>query len=580
MKWALELSEFNIKYKPKTVIKGQVLADFVMEFTPVELVEDTRAMPNLPIWKLFIDGAANAQGSGAGLIPTSLEGIDIEYALRFGFQASNNKTEYEAVIAGLNLAHSMEVDQLEVCSDFQLVVKQIEDTYEPKGEKMIIYLKKVRELLRKFVLVQVRHIPKAKNSRADALAKLATASQEDLNKQIPVEHLAEPSIDLYDEEVSPIMSEPSWMDPIWDYLIDGRLPNDPKEASKLRTRSARFTIHKGSLYKRGFFTPILKCIAGKDADYVMREVHEGICGNHIGAQALAGKVLRQGYYWPTMLRDATDLVMKCKICQEHAKVSHLPSEPLTSVTSPWPFQQWGLDILGPLPIGKSQFKFIIVAVDYFTKWVEAEPLATITEQKIHNFVWRSLICRFGIPRAPVLDNGKQFDNLKFTDFCAELGIKNYYSSPAHPQFNGQAEVTIKTLKAVLKTKLEDLKGKWVEYLPEVLWAYITTRKSATQETPFALAFGTEAVALVMIGLKSPRIELAGEEQNEGALRLNLNLLDEKREQILQCTEDYQRKTTRYYNQKVKPRSYKPGDLVLKKLMLARKNPTHGKLRPN
>ena len=93
------------------------------------------------------------------------------------------------------------------------------------------------------------------------------------------------------------------------------------------------------------------------------------------------------------------------------------------------------------------------------QWSEAEPLATITEQKIRNFVWRSIICRFGIPRALVSDNGKQFDNAKFRDFCAELGIKNYYSSPAHPQSNGQAEVTIRTLKAALKTKLEDLKGK-------------------------------------------------------------------------------------------------------------------------
>ena len=107
-------------------------------------------------------------------------------------------------------------------------------------------------------------------------------------------------------------------------------------------------------------------------------------------------------------------------------------------------------------------------MDYLTKWAEAEPLATITEQKIHNFVWRAIICRFGIPRALVSDNGKQFDNAKFRDLCAELRIKNYYSSLAHPQSIGQAEVTIRTLKAALKTKLEDLKGKWVEYLPEVL----------------------------------------------------------------------------------------------------------------
>ena len=186
------------------------------------------------------------------------------------------------------------------------------------------------------------------------------------------------------------------MDPIWDYIIDGRLPDNPKEAAIIRTRSARFTNHKGSLYKRGFFTPILKCIAGKDIEYVLREVHEGICGNHIRARTLAGKVLRQGYYWPTILKDATNLVKKCKIYQERAKISCLPLEPLTSITSPWPFQQWGLEILGPLPLGKGQCKFIIVAVDYFTKWIEAESLATIIEQKIHNFVWQAIICRFGI----------------------------------------------------------------------------------------------------------------------------------------------------------------------------------------
>ena len=125
----------------------------------------------------------------------------MEYALKFGFQASNNEAGYEAVIFGLNLAHSIEADQLEVCNDSQLVVKQIEDSYEARGEKMILYLKKVRELLKKFVQVQVRYVPRAENSQANALAKLATASQEDLDRRIPVEHLAEPSINVNSEEI-------------------------------------------------------------------------------------------------------------------------------------------------------------------------------------------------------------------------------------------------------------------------------------------------------------------------------------------------------------------------------------------
>ena len=123
----------------------------------------------------------------------------MEYALRFGFQASNNEAEYEAVIAGLNLAHSMEADQPEVCSDSQLVVKQIEDSYEARGEKMILYLKKVRELFKKFIRVQVRHVLRAENSRENALEKLETTSREDLDRLVPVEHLLEPSVNVDDE---------------------------------------------------------------------------------------------------------------------------------------------------------------------------------------------------------------------------------------------------------------------------------------------------------------------------------------------------------------------------------------------
>ena len=207
-------------------------------------------------------------------------------------------------------------------------------------------------------------------------------------------------------------------------------------------------------------------------------------------------------------------------------------------------------------------------------------MATIIKQNVRNFVWRSIICRFGILKALISDNGKQFDNQRFKNFCTKLRIKNHYSSLVHPQSNEQKEVTIRTLKTTLKTKLEDHKGKWVEYLPEVLWAYRSKRKFTTQETPFALAFGTEAVALVKVGLKSPRVKFASTERNEETLRLNLDLLEKKLEQALKRAEDYQRKTARYYDQKVRPNSFKLGDLVLKKLLPIRKDPTHGKLGPN
>ena len=191
-----------------------------------------------------MDGASNAQGSGAGLILTSLDRIDVEYALKFGFQASNNEAEYETVIAGLNLTHSMEADQLEVSSDSQLGVKHIEDSYEARGEKMILYLKKVQELLKKIIRVQVKHVPRAENSSADALAKLATASQEDLGKLIPVEHLPKPTVSIDKGEVSPVMFELSWMDPHLGLLGGRYIAKRPKGG--IQTQSKVGKIHRSS----------------------------------------------------------------------------------------------------------------------------------------------------------------------------------------------------------------------------------------------------------------------------------------------------------------------------------------------
>ena len=124
--------------------------------------------------------------------------------------------------------------------------------------------------------------------------------------------------------------------------------------------------------------------------------------------------------------------------------------------------------MGLFPTALRQLKFLVVGIDYFTKWVEAEPLATITEKSIRTFVWKNIICRYRIPRVLVSDNGKQFDNDAFRNFCSELGIQNHYSSPAHPQANGQVEVTNRTLPKIIKTRLEAAKGIWPDELSSVL----------------------------------------------------------------------------------------------------------------
>ena len=169
-----------------------------------------------------------------------------------------------------------------------------------------------------------------------------------------------------------------------------------------------------------------------------------------------------------MKADTEAYVRACDKCQRFSNIIKQPTEELTLMTAPWPFAQWGLDIMGPFPTVIRQLKFLVVGIDYFTKWVEAEALATITEKNIRSFILRCIICRFGIPRVLVSDNGKQFDNDSFRDFCSQLGIRNHYSSPAHPQANGQVEVMNRSLLKIIKTRLEGAKGIWPEELPSVL----------------------------------------------------------------------------------------------------------------
>ena len=211
--------------------------------------------------------------------------------------------------------------------------------------------------------------------------------------------------------------------------------------------------------------------------------------------------------------------------------------------------------MGPFLTAIRQLKFLVVSIDYFTKWVEAEPLATITEKSIRSFVWRNIICRYGIPRVLVSDNGKQFDNRAFRDFYSELGIKNHYSSPAHPHAIGQVEVTNRSLLKIIKTRLERAKGIWPDELPSVLWAYRTIARTPTGETPFRLAYGTDAVIPAEMGLTSYQVDSYSEDTNEEGLRLQLDLVDEVRTVAEQRLAPYQNLMAKHYNSNVRHRDF-------------------------
>ncbi|GKA22825.1 reverse transcriptase domain-containing protein [Tanacetum coccineum] len=423
-------------------------------------------------------------------ILTSPEGTEFTYALRFQFTTSNNEAKYEALISGLRIAAHMGVRNVHVSVDSILVANQVLGTYVAKEENMVKYLEKAK-------------------SRISGFANL--------NKPI----LKEKSIQ--EEEVDTVVEEegPTWMTPIIEYLKDGTLPDDRKEASKLCIKAKQYELLEGVLYRRSFLKPWLRCVGPLQADYVIREIHEGSCSMHAGPRN--------------------------------------PQQPLTPITAPWPFYKWGIDIAGPFPEGPGKVKFLIVAMDYFTKWIEAKAVATITGNQVKKFVWDNIVCRFGLPGEIVSDNGKQFSDNPFKDWCEKLNITQRFASVKHPQSNGLVERANRSLGEGIKARLGEGNKNWIEELPHVLWAHRTMIKSSHGDTPFSLTYGTEAVIPAEIRMPTYRTAVVDAVHNNEELRLNLDLLEERRERAAIREARTKLKMTKYYNARVRGVTFRPRD---------------------
>ncbi|GAV86323.1 RVT_3 domain-containing protein [Cephalotus follicularis] len=283
IKWSVELGEYDVKFEARSTIKSQVLADFVRDNTPTECMEEDPSESERGIWKLSVDGSSCLTGSGAGLVLTSADGWTLEYALRFKFKATNNEVEWEALIAGLKIAKHLEVQKIEASSDSQLVVGLKNGEYEAREDPMVKYLSHFQGMKSAFKILRIVKVPRAENVRADQLSKLATAEELEKNQTVLVDYLDSPTISEVDVMDIDVPQGPNWMTPFINWLRNGILPEDPVEARKLVYRANRFQFRDGILYKRFFSFPWLRCLNPSEADYALREVHEGICGNHTGA---------------------------------------------------------------------------------------------------------------------------------------------------------------------------------------------------------------------------------------------------------------------------------------------------------
>lgn len=585
--WAVELGQFDLRYIPRTAIKAQALADFVVEcsFSTTEpeipantlaTTDNTTLSTTDNIWKLYVDGSSTNTRCGAGLVLNSPDGFQVKQALQLNFKATNNQAEYEALLAGLTLARNLQVQKIAVYSDSQLVVRQTTGDYSTKDTNLNKYQELVQAMLSQFENYTLEQIDRADNAMADMLSKLTQGEKGEADT-VYFEELTSPSINKLDiMDISPPVD--NWMTPYICYLESGILPDDGVKAKVLKSQATKYFIQEGILYKRSFDSPILKCVDKEEALYFMREVHEGICGDHMAGKALAHKILRQGYYWPKMHKECKNFTKKCHQCQLFSNMSWKAPALPAAILSPIPFAVWGIDIMGPFPRAKGDLQYVMVAIDYMTKWAEAKALKNITQDDAIRFVKEQVITRFGIPVVLISDNGTQFVGAKFTKFLSDHGIKHKKASVCHPQSNGQVEVTNRIIVRGLEKRLTTSKKKWPHELPNVLWAYRTSARTSTGESPFKLAFGTEALAPIEIGSSSYRAINFEEEPNAQGLRTNLDLLDETREAAVEKMAAYKEKTKEFFGKRARIKTYIEGDLVNRATEAS--DPRHtGKLMP-
>ncbi|GJT80851.1 reverse transcriptase domain-containing protein [Tanacetum coccineum] len=337
--------------------------------------------------------------------------------------------------------------------------------------------------------------------KADIFSKLATHAFDHLTKKVLVKVLAERSTDR--KEVSAIVEEEedNWMTPIVRCLAKGVWPKDKEERRALRMKINQYVLE--------YTWDPAECTSGR-----------GACS---GAEA------------PQNHNDFN-----------HGTMAILPM---------------GNGHSGTLPQAFEKLKFVIIAIEYFTKWFEAKSLAKITGKDVKKFVWDNIVCRFGLSRVIVTDNGTQFVNDPFKGWCESLNIKQMNTAVAHPHANGLVERANKSLMEGIKARIGRERAGWVDELPNVLWAHRTSLKQSNGETPFSLTYGSEAVIPAEIGMPTHRTMMIREDENEDELRLNMDLLQERREAAAIREAKYKTKMEQYYNQKVRPMSFKLDEYV-------------------
>jgi hypothetical protein len=357
---------------------------------------------------------------------------------RLLFDCTNNIAEYEACIMGLERAVNLRIKTLEVYGDSALLIYQVRGEWEILHPNLIPYLDHIWRLVEHFNEITYHHIPREENQLADALATLSSMYKVTWPNHVPLIEINRREVPAHCLSAEVRNDEKPWYYDIKNYLQKQEYPlgassGDKKTLSRL---ASDFFLNGELLDKRNHDLIILYCVDKREVDTLIEEIHEGSFGTHMNGHAFAKKILRVGYYWLTMETDCLNHVRKCHKCQIYADRIHVSPTPLNVLTSPWPFSMWGIDMIGMIePKASNGHRFILVTIDYFTKWVEAAPYAHVTRLVVAMFIKKEIICRYGVPNKVITDNGSNLNNQTVKELCDSIKIEHHNSSPYRPKMN-------------------------------------------------------------------------------------------------------------------------------------------------
>ncbi|GJU77511.1 reverse transcriptase domain-containing protein [Tanacetum coccineum] len=387
--------------------------------------------------------------------------------------------------------------------------------------------------------IEIRDKKGAENLAADHLSRLENPHQDklenkEINEAFPLETLG--SIALQDQSTP-------WFADFANYhagkfVIKGMTS---QQKNKFFKDVKHYFWDDPFLFKICADQVIRRCVSGQEALDILKACHSGPTGGHYGANYTARKIFDSGFYWPTIYKDAHDFVTRCDICQRQGKITQRDEMPQNSIQVCEIFDIWGIDFMGPFPSSRGN-KYILVAVDYLSKWVEAKALPTNDARVVCKFL-KTLFSRFGAPRAIISDRGTHFCNDQFTKVMLKYGVTHRLSTAYHPQTSGQVEVSNRGLKRILERTVGENRASWSDKLDDALWAFRTAYKTPIGCTPYKLVVNGKGHVIYRS-------------------KVQLNELNELRDQAYENSLIYKEKTKRIHDAKIKNRVFNVGDRVL------------------